>query len=80
MAHTIPAALAEAATRFADAPALIDPPVRLTYRELFDRVQAVAGGLHGLGVRHGDRVAICAPNSHHWVEAALGALSVGAVL
>lgn len=80
MARTIPAALADAAIRFADAPAVIDPPVRLTYRELFDRVQAVVGGLHELGVRHGDRVAVCAPNSHHWVEAALGVLSAGAVL
>jgi len=80
MARTIPAALAAAATRFADSPALIDPPVRLTYRELHERVRGVAGGLHALGVRPGDRVAICAPNTHHWVEAALGTLYLGAVL
>ncbi|HEX4702126.1 MAG TPA: FadD3 family acyl-CoA ligase [Pseudonocardiaceae bacterium] len=80
MARTIPAALAEASTRFADAPALIDSPTCLTYRELHARTRIVAGALHTTGVRPGDRVAICAPNTHHWVEAALGALSAGATL
>jgi acyl-CoA synthetase (AMP-forming)/AMP-acid ligase II len=80
MARTIPAALAEASTRFADAPALIDGPVRLTYRDLHARARTVSGALHATGVQQGDRVAICAPNTHHWVEAALGALGAGATL
>jgi acyl-CoA synthetase (AMP-forming)/AMP-acid ligase II len=78
--RTIPAVLAAAADRFADRPALIDPPLRLTYRELHDRVRAAARGLAATGVRHGDRVAICSPNTWHWVVAALGALSAGATL
>jgi acyl-CoA synthetase (AMP-forming)/AMP-acid ligase II len=79
---TVPSALAEAATRFADLPALADPVsgVRLTFTQLHDRVRTVAGMFVGAGVRAGDRVAICSPNTHHWVEAALGALHVGATL
>lgn len=78
--QTIPAVLAAAAARFADRPALVDPPLHLTYGELHDRVRAAAGAFAGSGVRPGDRVAICSPNTHHWVIAALGALSAGAAL
>jgi HIP---CoA ligase len=75
---TIPAAVEEAARRFGAAEALVDGPVRLSWRELHAQVRAAAG-LFG-GVRPGDRVAICAPNTHHWVLMALGALSAGATL
>ena len=37
-------------------------------------------GAHRRGVAPGDRVAICSPNTHIWVLAAFGALSVGATL
>jgi HIP---CoA ligase len=79
---TIPAAVVEAAARFGDAEAVVDPRlgVRLSWTELHARVRAVAGTLHAEGVRAGDRVAICSPNTHHWVEAALGTLYLGATL
>ncbi len=79
---TIPAAVIEAAARFGDAEAVADPrlEVRLTWTELHERVRAVAGTLHADGVRSGDRVAICSPNTHHWIEAALGALYLGTTL
>ena len=54
--------------------------LRLSYRELGERVTAVAAALIAEGVVPADRVAIWAPNTHHWVLAALGALSAGATL
>jgi acyl-CoA synthetase (AMP-forming)/AMP-acid ligase II len=77
---TIPAALADAAQRFGDAEAVADGPVRLSWRELRDRASTVARGLAAAGVAPGDRVAICAPNTWHWVVAALGTLCAGATL
>jgi HIP---CoA ligase len=77
---TIPAAVEEAARRFGDAEALVDGPVRMSWRDLHQQVRGVAGRFAAGGVRPGDRVAICAPNTHHWVLTALGALSAGATL
>jgi HIP---CoA ligase len=78
--ETIPAAVEEAASRFGAAEALVDGPVRLSWRELHEQVSSVAGAFVEGGVKPGDRVAICAPNTHHWVLMALGALSAGATL
>src|SRR5262245_53894192 len=77
---TIPAVLVEAAARHPDREAVVDGPVRLTYARLHRRVRDVARFLRQRGVEPGDRVAICAPNTHHWVQAALGALYAGATL
>ena len=54
--------------------------LRLSYGELDERVTAVAAALIAEGVAPADRVAIWAPNTYHWVLAALGALSAGATL
>ena len=83
MAVTIPGAVASAAREFDDAPALADPGpdgLRLSYRELDEQVTAVAAAFIAEGVAPADRVAIWAPNTYHWVLAALGALSAGATL
>ena len=78
---TIPAAVAQAARAFGDAPALAEPGgPRLSYRELHERVVTVARALIAEGVAPGDRVAIWSPNTHHWVLGALGALHAGATL
>lgn len=58
----------------------MDGEVRLTYPALRASVHEVARALVGMGVRPGDRVALCAPNSADWVIAALGALRAGAAL
>ncbi|WP_282434883.1 FadD3 family acyl-CoA ligase [Nocardia panacis] len=79
-AHTTPTALHEAARTFGDAPALADGPVRLDWNQLLAAVREAAGGLIARGVRHGDRVAIWSPNTHHWVIAALAAHYCGAAL
>ena len=90
MELTIPGAVASAAREFGDAPALADTALadpwpgpdgpRISYRELDERVTAVAAALIAEGVAPADRVAIWAPNTYHWVLAALGALSAGATL
>ena len=62
-------------------PGLAEPDgLRLSYRELDERVTAVAAALIAEGVAPADRVAIWAPNTYHWVLAALGVLSAGATL
>jgi len=78
---TIPAAVASAAREFGDAEALAEPDgVRLSYRELHERVGEVARALICDGIGPGDRVAVWCPNTAAWVLAALGALSAGATL
>ncbi|SES23865.1 Acyl-CoA synthetase (AMP-forming)/AMP-acid ligase II [Lentzea xinjiangensis] len=77
---TVSAVLDHAAASYSDAEALVDGEVRLTYRELRTAVLTAARSLSGMGVRPGDRVALCAPNSAHWVVAALGAVCAGAAL
>jgi acyl-CoA synthetase (AMP-forming)/AMP-acid ligase II len=69
-----------AAERFGDSAAVIDGEVRLTYRDLRRRVRQLAAAFVAGGIRPGDRVAICAPNTWHWVVAALGASYAGGVL
>jgi acyl-CoA synthetase (AMP-forming)/AMP-acid ligase II len=78
--RTIPGALAEAALRWPDGPALIDGDVRLSWSELAERVHQVARFFAAEGVGPGDRVAVQAPNTWHWVLAALGALCGGGEL
>jgi long-chain acyl-CoA synthetase len=51
----------------------------LTWAEYAREVRRVARGLAALGVRPGDRVALCGPNRPEWLLADLGALAGGAV-
>ncbi|MBO0877194.1 MAG: AMP-binding protein, partial [Pseudonocardia sp.] len=78
--QTIPAALARAATRWPAGEALVDGDVRLDWAGLHHRVRTLARFFVAEGVQPGDRVAVQAPNTHHWVLAALGALYTGATL
>ncbi len=64
---------------FPDRPALRQNGHQLTYRELNDRASRVATGLAKLGIRPGDHVALCAPNSIEWITFYFGALKAGAV-
>ncbi len=52
----------------------------LSYGQLWDRAARVAGGLRGLGVRRGERVAIRLPNGIDWVLAFFGAQLLGAAV
>jgi long-chain acyl-CoA synthetase len=63
-----------------DGVALVDRAGRpTTYGELRRRVAGLRGGLAGLGVAPGDRVAIVSANNPTFVTAYLAALGVGAV-
>src|SRR5690242_2886932 len=78
---TIPAAVASAAGKYGDGPALAEPGgPRISYHQLLQQTTTVARALIAEGVADGDRIAIWSPNTHHWVLAAFGALSAGATL
>lgn len=79
-AHTTPTALHDAARQYGTAPALADGAVRLDWTQLLAAVQQTARALIARGVRGGDRIAMWAPNTHHWVIAALAAHYAGAAL
>lgn len=78
--RTTPAALWRAAEQFGSNEAVADGSDRTTYTELLDRVRLAARALMAKGVEAGDRVAVWAPNTHHWVEAFLAAQYAGATL
>jgi long-chain acyl-CoA synthetase len=60
--------------------AVVDGPVRLTYPELDDRVDRLAGALSGDGVRAGERVLWLGQNSFRVLELLLACGRLGAVL
>jgi acyl-CoA synthetase (AMP-forming)/AMP-acid ligase II len=78
--QTIPEMVSSAADRFGDAEAVVDGPLRLTFVEVAERVRRAAGAVANLGVDKGDRIAIWAPNSAHWMIAAFGVLTAGGVV
>src|SRR5688572_17639126 len=56
-----------------------DDEVSLTWTELRDRVDALARGLHALGLRRGDTVALMLANRPEFHVADLAAVSLGAI-
>ncbi|AHH20674.1 putative AMP-dependent ligase [Nocardia nova SH22a] len=79
-ASTIPALLDEQARRHGSTVAIAGPDTELTYAELHAAARTVTRAAMAIGVRHGDRIAIWAPNSAHWITTALGLLGAGATL
>jgi acyl-CoA synthetase (AMP-forming)/AMP-acid ligase II len=77
---TIPEALLRAARAFGDAEAVVDGEVRLSWAELHDEVRLMARWYVACGIDPGERIAVWAPNTWHWVVAALGAHYAGATL
>ncbi|RZU53699.1 acyl-CoA synthetase (AMP-forming)/AMP-acid ligase II [Krasilnikovia cinnamomea] len=81
MESTLPAAVADAARRFGAAPALVEPGgPQWSFADLLEQVRVVARATIAAGLRPGDRLAVWAPNTSHWVLAALGASYAGATL
>ena len=82
--RTTPAALRRAARNWPGGTAIVDgqwgADVALNWAELHEAVHTFAAALVASGIGAGDRVAIWAPNSHHWPVAALGTHYAGAVL
>ncbi len=59
--------------------AMIDGEVATSYRDLRDRVAAVAGGMRAQGVGRGDRVAILSINRSQYIEVLFAAARLGAI-
>src|SRR4051812_47998880 len=77
---TLPGLWASAAERFGEAEALVDAPVKLSFKQLHGAVREAARAFIALGIEPGDRVAIWAPNTWEWVVALGGLHTAGAVL
>lgn len=77
---TIPSLVRSAASHFGGIEAVVSDDARMTYAELELRVTNVAAGLLARGVQPGDRIAIWAPNSTGWIEAALATYQLGAIV
>ena len=72
--------MTRAARRFGARTALVTSNRTLTYTELDELCDRVAGSLHDIGVRPGDRVSLYSPNRWEWVIAYHAALRAGAVV
>ncbi len=64
---------------FPDRPAIRENNREITYAALRDRVARIASGLIKTGLRPGDFVALCAPNSMEWVEWYFAVMAAGGV-
>lgn len=78
--QTIPQSAKEAAHKWPDVIGLIEGNRQWTFAELWADARASASALLAMGVGHGDRVAIWAPNCRPWIIAALGAQIAGAAI
>ena len=76
---TIPQVV-RATAQFGKREALVDGARRWSFTEIISEVERAAKSFIALGLNHGDRIAIWAPNSAEWIFAALGAQLVGGVL
>lgn len=72
--------LLKSVRRHPDKTALIDGDVRLTYRELAERVGRVAAGIRALGVEPGERISYHGNNRWELVVTLLASVQAGAVL
>ena len=59
---------------------LSEPEERITYAELNERVNRLAGGLVKMGIKLDDKVAVWMPNRPEWVVALFAVARIGAVL
>jgi fatty-acyl-CoA synthase len=68
------------AERYGEAEAVVDETRRLTYAELAQRVDAVAGALVKAGVQTGSRVALVMGNTIEFVESLFAVCAIGALV
>jgi fatty-acyl-CoA synthase len=78
--RTIPGLLDELAIRFPKREALVGDGRRYSYAAVREQVRAFAKGLHALGVRKGDMIAILMGNKPQWIIADLAICSLGAIM
>lgn len=77
---TVPELIKLQAEQFSSKPALISDTEVLSFLDLDNLSSNIAYHLINLGVSHGDRVAIWAPNMSEWVLAAIAIHKAGGVL
>ena len=78
--RTVPALLDEMAEGHPDAEFVVGSGRRLRYPEFRAEARRFARGLHALGVRRGDKVAILMGNRPEWLIADFAILALGAVM
>ncbi len=78
--HTFVDPLYRAQKMFPDKIAAVCGETRLTYAETWSRCRRLAGGLQGLGLQFGDRVAIWSANSHQYLEVYMAVPAAGMVV
>jgi long-chain acyl-CoA synthetase len=71
--------LERSAFYFPDRPALSEDVSEASYASLNDRANRVATALIRMGVKPGDHIGLCAPNSGDWIAFYFGVLKAGAV-
>ncbi|CAJ0738190.1 AMP-binding protein [Ralstonia mannitolilytica] len=83
LAHvTVSALLADTVRRHPDAEAIVfrEQGVRWTWRAFAEQVDALAAGLHALGLQRGDRIGIWSPNRVEWVLTQFATARLGLIL
>ncbi len=65
---------------YPDKVAVVDGDLRITYRELNERVDRLSNALRDLGLEPGDRVCMLSPNSHFYLESFYATAQVGLIL
>lgn len=78
--RTIPDLVDELVQRYPEREAVVGSGQRHTYRALRSEVRRLARGLHALGVRRGDKVAILMGNRPEWLVADFAITLLGAVM
>ena len=71
--------LEKASFYFPDHLAVIDNEKSIRFNQFNHDASRVASALHARGIRPGDHVALCAPNSYAWLAFYFGTLRAGAV-
>ena len=64
---------------FPDRPAISQAGSSITYAELNERANRIATGLIKMGIKPGELVGMCTPNSADWISFYFGVLKAGAV-
>ena len=78
--NTVGAVLDHAVASYAERTALVCGESRVSFREVGERVEALARALVARGISHGDRVAVRLANCLEWVDIVFAVSKVGAVL
>jgi len=68
------------ARRYPESDAIIYYGTRISYLSLLNAVEKLAGELHGMGVRKGDRVALYLQNSPHFIISFFGVMRANAIV